>query len=196
MTTPPAPPAASDFVAELVRADIERGTYGGRVQTRFPPEPNGYLHIGHAKAICVDFGIAAAFGGSCNLRFDDTNPDTEDTEYVDVDRRRPRAGSGYDPPEQGPLRQRLLRADLRSGPSTADHQRASPTSTTRTAETISAQRGGYGKPGVESPFRDRTHRGEPRPVPTHARRRVRRRLPACCGPRPTCSTRTCSCAIR
>ncbi len=64
-------------------ADIERNTFGGRVQTRFPPEPNGYLHIGHAKAITVDFGIAEEFGGVCNLRFDDTNPDTEDTSYVD-----------------------------------------------------------------------------------------------------------------
>ncbi len=76
-------PAASNFVRELVRSDIENGTFGGRVQTRFPPEPNGYLHIGHAKAITVDFGIAAEFGGICNLRFDDTNPDTEDTSYVD-----------------------------------------------------------------------------------------------------------------
>src|SRR6478672_6067357 len=72
-----------DIVRDLVRADIEAGTFGGRVQTRFPPEPNGYLHIGHAKAIVVDFGIAAEFGGVCNLRLDDTNPDTEDTEYVD-----------------------------------------------------------------------------------------------------------------
>ena len=76
-------PAAANFVRELVIADIERDTFGGRVQTRFPPEPNGYLHIGHAKAITVDFGIAEEFGGICNLRFDDTNPDTEDTSYVD-----------------------------------------------------------------------------------------------------------------
>src|SRR4051794_5857333 len=71
-----------DIVRELVRADIAAGTFGGRVQTRFPPEPNGYLHIGHAKAICVDYGIADEFGGVCNLRFDDTNPDTEDTEFA------------------------------------------------------------------------------------------------------------------
>jgi glutaminyl-tRNA synthetase len=65
-------------------ADNQQGTFGGRVQTRFPPEPNGYLHIGHAKAICVDFGIAEEFGGVCKLRFDDTNPVTEETEYVDA----------------------------------------------------------------------------------------------------------------
>ena len=76
-------PAAANFVRELVVADNEQGTFGGRVQTRFPPEPNGYLHIGHAKAITVDFELAREFGGICNLRFDDTNPDTEDTRYVD-----------------------------------------------------------------------------------------------------------------
>ena len=70
--------------ADLVQADNEHGTYGGRVQTRFPPEPNGYLHIGHAKAITIDFSIAQEFGGICKLRFDDTNPVTEETENVDA----------------------------------------------------------------------------------------------------------------
>ena len=78
-----AEPAANDFIRDIVRRDNEQGTFGGRVQTRFPPEPNGYLHIGHAKAIVVDFGIAEDFRGVCNLRLDDTNPDTEETEYVD-----------------------------------------------------------------------------------------------------------------
>src|SRR6476659_10907690 len=73
----------SDFIREIVARDVAEGKNGGRVQTRFPPEPNGYLHIGHAKAITLDFGIAAEFGGTCNLRFDDTNPDTEETSYVD-----------------------------------------------------------------------------------------------------------------
>jgi len=75
---------AGNFVREIIVADQAGGRHGGRVATRFPPEPNGYLHIGHAKAICVDFGLAQEFGGTCNLRFDDTNPTTEDVEYVDA----------------------------------------------------------------------------------------------------------------
>jgi glutaminyl-tRNA synthetase len=151
-TIEPTTPQASDFVRELVAADIERGTFGGRVQTRFPPEPNGYLHIGHAKAICVDFGTAEAFGGRCNLRFDDTNPDTEDTEYVDaiIDDVR---WLGFDVPQ--PI---LYASDyfeqiyqwaehlISNGLAYVDDQ---------DAETISAQRGGYGKPGIASPHRDR-----------------------------------------
>jgi glutaminyl-tRNA synthetase len=142
----------TDFVRELVQRDIDEGTFGGRVQTRFPPEPNGYLHIGHAKAITLDYELAREFGGTCNLRFDDTNPDTEDTSYVDGiigDLR----WLGYEPGE--PLyasdyfEQIYQWAELliTDGKAYVDDQ---------DSDTIRSQRGGYGKPGVESPYRTRT----------------------------------------
>jgi glutaminyl-tRNA synthetase len=145
-------PAATNFVRELVIADLENGTFGGRVQTRFPPEPNGFLHIGHAKAITVDFGIAAEFGGVCNLRFDDTNPDTEDASYVDAIVE-DLAWLGF-PIEGEPLyasdyfEQLVEWAELliERGLAYVDDQ---------DGDTISAQRGGYGRPGIESPHRDR-----------------------------------------
>ncbi len=151
MTDAPAS-TANDFIRDAVRRDIEQGTYAGRVQTRFPPEPNGYLHIGHAKAIVTDFGIAEDFDGICNLRFDDTNPDTEETEYVDsiID---DIAWLGYVPNEIfyasdyfGTLYE-WAELMITRGLAYVDDQ---------DGETISAQRGGYGKPGVESPYRNRS----------------------------------------
>ena len=146
-------PNPTDFLRELVRADHEQGTFAGRVQTRFPPEPNGYLHIGHAKAIYVDFSIASEFGGRCNLRFDDTNPDTEDTEFVDAIIE-DLTWLGYPPPEpvlyaSDYFEQLYQWAEhlIEQGLAYVDDQ---------DGETISAQRGRYGTPGVDSPFRTRT----------------------------------------
>ncbi|MFT4294139.1 MAG: glutamine--tRNA ligase/YqeY domain fusion protein [Micropruina sp.] len=146
------PVAASDFIRDIVRRDNEQGVYGGRVQTRFPPEPNGYLHIGHAKAIVVDFGIADDFGGVCNLRLDDTNPDTEETEYVDsivADIE----WLGYTPKSvlhaSDYFEQLYAWAEylVEQGKAYVDDS---------DIETISAQRGGFGKPGVESEYRGRS----------------------------------------
>jgi glutaminyl-tRNA synthetase len=144
---------ASDFVRDLVRADLDQGTFGGAVQTRFPPEPNGYLHIGHAKAICIDFGIAAEFGGRCNLRLDDTNPDTEDVEYVDaiIDDVR---WLGFEVPEPVLYASDYFEQLYQWAEHLIEHDLAYVDD--QDSDTISAQRGGYGKPGIESPFRTRS----------------------------------------
>lgn len=145
-------PAASNFVRDLARADLAEGRFQ-RVQTRFPPEPNGYLHIGHAKAICVDWGVAQEFGGVCTLRFDDTNPVTEDTEYVDAIIEDVR-WLGFEPDGDA----RYASDYFEQIYQWAEHliQQGLAYVDDQDAETISAQRGGYGKPGVESPFRNRS----------------------------------------
>ena len=141
-----------DFIREWVRNDNEAGTYGGRVQTRFPPEPNGFLHIGHAKSIFLNFRLAEEHGGTCFLRFDDTNPETEDISYVDAIKQ-DLAWLGVTP--SGPDKfasdyfgQLYDWAEdlINKGLAYVDDQ---------DAETVSAQRGGFGQPGVESPNRDR-----------------------------------------
>jgi glutaminyl-tRNA synthetase len=156
--TPPNPndtskvPTAANFIRDIVKADNAAGTFGGRVQTRFPPEPNGYLHIGHAKAIVVDFGIADEFGGICKLRFDDTNPVTEDTEYVDAivdDIRWLGFEPSGDPVYASDYFEQLYQwAEhlIVNGLAYVDDQ---------PAEAIREQRGGYGKPGIDSPYRTR-----------------------------------------
>ncbi|MEO7589209.1 MAG: glutamine--tRNA ligase/YqeY domain fusion protein [Arachnia sp.] len=141
----------SNFISDIVADDIARGTHDGRVQTRFPPEPNGFLHIGHAKAIVVDFGTAEDFGGTCYLRLDDTNPETEEEAFVesiqgDI------AWLGYEPAQVCHASDYFetlygwAEDFITRGLAYVDEQ---------DGETISAGRGGYGKPGIESPFRDR-----------------------------------------
>jgi glutaminyl-tRNA synthetase len=153
MSSAPDAASRSDFIRDLIDADNQSGRFDGRVHTRFPPEPNGYLHIGHAKSICLNFDLATQHGGEVNLRFDDTNPTTEDTEFVraiedDIE------WLGY-----APSREPLFASDyfeqlyewaellIGTGKAYVDDQ---------DAETISAQRGGFTTPGTNSPYRDRT----------------------------------------
>jgi glutaminyl-tRNA synthetase len=143
----------SDFIRDIIREDREQGRFGGRVHTRFPPEPNGYLHIGHAKAICVNFGIAEEFGGLCNLRMDDTDPTKESWEYVEAQKRDVR-WLGFD------WGDRLFFASdyfeqlyswavelIKEGKAYVDD--LSP-------EEIREYRGDFTTPGRESPYRDRS----------------------------------------
>jgi glutaminyl-tRNA synthetase len=141
-----------DFIREIVAADQAAGAHQGRVATRFPPEPNGYLHIGHAKSICLNFGVARDFGGTCNLRFDDTNPVTEDTEYVDSIQEDVRwLGFGWDDRlyYASDYFERLYECAvrlIRDGKAYVD---------SLTADDIREYRGTLKEPGRESPFRNR-----------------------------------------
>jgi glutaminyl-tRNA synthetase len=147
------PAKKSNFIHLQIEEDLKQGKNNGRVHTRFPPEPNGYLHIGHAKSICLNFGIAEKFGGKCNLRFDDTNPTKEEMEYVDSIKKDVR-WLGFD------WEDRLFFASdyfdklydfaiqlVKQGKAYVDDQ---------DAETISSQKGTPTRPGYESPCRNRT----------------------------------------
>ena len=141
-----------NFVEQIIADDLKNGKNGGRLNTRFPPEPNGYLHIGHAKAICMDFGVAEKFGGTCNLRFDDTNPVKEDVEYVDSIREDIK-WLGYDwgnreyyASDYFPQLYELAIRMIKEGKAYVDEQ---------TSEQIAEQKGTPTQPGVESPFRNR-----------------------------------------
>jgi len=140
-----------NFIEQIVEKDLQEGKNGGRIQTRFPPEPNGYLHIGHAKAICLDFGIAEKYNGICNLRFDDTNPVKEDVEYVDSIMEDIRwlgfhwENVFYASDYFGQLWDLAVRF-IKEGKAYVDEQ---------TAEEIARQKGSPTVPGINSPYRDR-----------------------------------------
>ncbi|MFR1236304.1 MAG: glutamine--tRNA ligase/YqeY domain fusion protein [Barnesiella sp.] len=141
-----------NFIEQAVEADLKAGKNGGRLNTRFPPEPNGYLHIGHAKAVCMDFGIAEKFGGTCNLRFDDTNPVKEDVEYIDSIKEDIH-WLGFDwgdrlyyASDYFPKLWELAVRMIKEGKAYVDEQ---------SSEEIAKQKGTPTQPGVNSPYRNR-----------------------------------------
>ncbi len=168
----------SNFLRQIIESDLDKGTYANRrwagspgdaahhaagqpdpakIRTRFPPEPNGYLHVGHAKSICINFGLARDYGGVCHLRFDDTNPEKEDTEYVNsiIDAVQWLGFSWSQPGNDAPYQAsdyfgfmyRAAEYLIEAGHAYVDEQ---------TAEQMRVNRGDFGKPGVDSPFRSRT----------------------------------------
>jgi len=178
----PSNPRPSNFLRQIIEHDLTRGTYAARrwagspgdaahhsagapdpakIRTRFPPEPNGYLHVGHAKSICINFGLALEYGGVCHLRFDDTNPEKEDTEYVNsiidavkwlgFDWAQMGQAPGSAPPYQASdyfdFMYRAAESLIEAGHAYVDEQ---------TAEEMRANRGDFGKPGIDSPYRSRT----------------------------------------
>jgi glutaminyl-tRNA synthetase len=182
--TKPATPATeqdhkpSNFLRQIIENDLAQGTYDSRrwagspgdaahhakgkpdpakIRTRFPPEPNGYLHVGHAKSICINFGLARDYGGVCHLRFDDTNPEKEDTEYVNsiidavkwlgFDWNGSKDAAAYQASDYFGFMYRAAEALIEAGHAYVDEQ---------TAEEMRTNRGDFGKPGVDSPFRSRT----------------------------------------
>ena len=168
----------SNFLRQIIESDLDKGTYASRrwagspgdaahhaagqpdpakIRTRFPPEPNGYLHVGHAKSICINFGLAQEYGGVCHLRFDDTNPEKEDQEYVNsiIDAvkwlgfswSQPGNDKAYQASDYFDFMYRAAEALIEAGQAYVDEQ---------SAEDMRANRGDFGKPGVDSPFRSRS----------------------------------------
>ncbi|MFO7444810.1 MAG: glutamine--tRNA ligase/YqeY domain fusion protein [Ignavibacteriaceae bacterium] len=148
----PAEPASSNFIKEIINEDLKTNKFGGKVHTRFPPEPNGYLHIGHAKSICLNFGLAQTYNGKCNLRFDDTNPAKEDVEYVDSIKEDVRwlgfnwDGEYYASDYFGQLYEFAVKL-IKKGVAYVDSS---------TFEDIKNMRGTPTEPGRESPYRNRS----------------------------------------
>ena len=171
-------PKISNFLRQIIESDLEKGTYAQRrwagspgdashhaagqpdpakIRTRFPPEPNGYLHVGHAKSICINFGLARDYGGVCHLRFDDTNPEKEDQEYVNsiidavkwlgFDWSQPGNDKPYQASDYFDFMYRAAEYLIEAGHAYVDEQ---------TTEQMRANRGDFGKPGTDSPFRTRT----------------------------------------
>ena len=151
MSTTEAPTRQLDFIREIVEEDLRTGRHS-TVITRFPPEPNGYLHIGHAKSICLNFGVAREFGGTCNLRFDDTNPTKEDVEYVESIEEDVRwlgfewAGLHFASDYFEQLYEYAVHL-IRAGKAYVDSQ---------SADEIRRNRGTLTEPGIDSPYRDRS----------------------------------------
>ncbi|MEY3525387.1 MAG: Glutamine--tRNA ligase, partial [Pseudomonadota bacterium] len=174
----PEEPKVSNFLRQIIESDLDKGIYASRrwagspgdaahhaagapdiakIRTRFPPEPNGYLHVGHAKSICINFGLARDYGGVCHLRFDDTNPEKEDAEYVNsiIDAVKWLGFSWSQPGNDAPYQAsdyfdfmyRAAEHLIEAGHAYVDEQ---------TAEEMRVNRGDFGKPGVNSPFRSRT----------------------------------------
>jgi glutaminyl-tRNA synthetase len=195
-TATPAPPGGSvDFIRAIVERDLAAGTHQGRVATRFPPEPNGYLHIGHAKSICLNFGIASEYSGICNLRFDDTNPTKEDVEYVDAIREDVRwlgfawSAELYASDYFEQLYQFAVEL-IRKGLAYVD---------SLSAEDMRAHRGTLTEPGRNSPYRDRSvaenldlfarMRGAEFPDGAHV---LRAKIDMASGEPSTCAIRRCT----
>ncbi len=186
-------PASSNFLRAIIADDSATGKYGGRVVTRFPPEPNGYLHYGHAKSIVLNFGLAAENGGTCHLRFDDTNPLKEDVEFEDSiaasvrwlgydwGTHRYHASDYYD------ALYAFAEWFIEQGLAYVDSQ---------SAEEMRATRGTLTEPGIDEPVSRPQRRREPRPVAPHARGRVRRRRARAAAAGSTWRARTSTCAIR